>query len=59
MNITEEDFLKNYNPQDYPSFAVATDILVFGISSTDNEDYIKLDNKKMSILLIKRDTHPY
>jgi len=55
----EKDFLKNYNPSDYPQFAVSTDILVFGISSIDDDDYKKLDNKKMSILLIKRDTYPY
>ena len=56
---TEEEFLNEYNPKDYPSFAVATDILVFGISSVDDEDYKNLDNKKMSLLLVNRDTHPF
>lgn len=56
---TEEDFLKAYNPADYPSFAVETDILVFGISSVDDSNYKKLDTKKMSILLVKRSTFPF
>ena len=56
---TEEEFLKDYDPSIYPRFAVATDIIVFGISSIDHNDYRRLDSKKMSILLIKRDDYPY
>ncbi len=56
---TEEEFLKNYDPSIYPRFAVATDIIVFGISSKDKNDYRRLDEKKMSVLLIKRDDYPY
>ena len=56
---SEEEFLRDYNPNSYPPFAVATDILIFGISSKDHSDYRKLDSKKMSILLIKRDSYPY
>lgn len=56
---SEEEFLKAYNPSDYPSFAVETDVLVFGISSFDDSNYKKLDSKKMSVLLVKRDTYPF
>ena len=56
---SEEEFLKNYNPNNYPSFAFATDILVFGISSVEDDNYKKLDTKKMSILLVKRDSYPF
>lgn len=56
---SEEEFLKAYNPSDYPSFAVETDVLVFGISSFDDSNYKKLDDKKMSVLLVKRDTYPF
>lgn len=55
----EEDFLKDYNPKDYPSIACTTDVLVFGISSLDSSNYKKLDDKKMSVLLVKRDTYPF
>ena len=56
---SEEEFLKKYNPSDYPIFAVSTDILVVGISSEDHTNYKKLDSKKMSILLVKRDNYPF
>ena len=56
---TEEEFLKDYDPSIYPRFAIATDIIVFGISSVDHSEYRKLDSKKMSLLLIKRDDYPY
>ena len=59
MYITEEEFLEKYDPSIYPSFAVATDIIVFGISSVDDSNYKKLDKKKMSVLLVKRDNYPY
>ena len=56
---TEEEFLANYDPSIYPRFAVATDIIVFGVSSEDKEDYRRLDDKKMSVLLIRREDYPY
>lgn len=56
---SEEEFLKAYDSSVFPRFAVATDILVFGISSVDDKNYKKLDTKKMSILLVKRDTYPF
>jgi len=55
----EEEFLKDYDSSIYPRFAIATDILVFGVSSNDVDDYRKLDNKKMSVLLIKRNDYPF
>ena len=59
MYNSEEEFLKDYNPSIYPSFGVATDVLVFGISSVDDSNYKKLDEKKMSILLVKRENYPF
>ena len=56
---TEEEFLKNYDSSVFPRFAVTCDILVFGVSSKDHDNYKKLDSKKMSILLIKRDDYPF
>lgn len=56
---SEEEFLKAYNPSDFPQFAVATDLLVFGISSKDHSDYRKLDSKKMSVILVKREAYPF
>ena len=45
---TEEEFLKNYNPNRYPCPAVTVDIIVFQ----------KQDNH-LKVLLVKRKNHPY
>ena len=47
---SEEEFLKAYNPEDYDRFSV---------SSENTENYRKTDEKKMSILLVKRTDYPY
>ena len=56
---SEVEFLKNYNPNDYERLSITTDILVLSVSSNDNSNYRKTDDKKMSILLVKRDTYPF
>ncbi len=48
--LTEEEFLKKYNPGKYNRPSVTTDILILGM----NEDYSGL-----KILLIKRGNHPF
>jgi len=45
----EEEFLKNYNPGKYKKPSVTTDIVVFTMS----------EERKLSILLIKRSGYPY
>lgn len=44
----EQEFLKNYQPKDYPGFAYTADIVVFTIISG-----------QLSLLLIKRGGYPY
>ena len=56
---SEEEFLKDYNPNDYDLLSVSTDILVFSISTEEESNYRKADKMKMSVLLVKRDTYPY
>ncbi len=56
---SEEEFLKHYNPNKYGRVAINTDILVFSISSEESTNYRKTDQKKMSILLSKRNTYPF
>ena len=48
--LTEEEFLKSYNPKDYDRPSVTSDILIFTMSP-------KLD--RLKLLLIKRGGHPY
>ena len=56
---TESEFLKDYNPNKFDRFSITTDILIFGISNEEEENYRKTDKKKMSILLVKRNNYPF
>lgn len=56
---SEAEFLKDYNPNDYERLSLTADILVLSVSSNDNANYRKTDDKKMSVLLVKRDNYPF
>lgn len=57
--MTEEEFLKTYNPNNYDRLSLTTDILLFSVSSKPEENYRKLSKKYFSVLLVKRNTHPF
>ena len=59
MYKSEEEFLKNYNKNDFDLLSVTTDILVLSISNEENENYRKTTKKHMSVLLAKRDNYPF
>ena len=56
---SEEEFLKDYNPDDFERLSMTVDILIFSVSSEESSNYRKTDKKKMSILLVKRDNYPF
>ena len=56
---SEEEFLKDYDPNEYKRLSLTTDILVLSVSSNDNANYRKTDDKKMSVLLVKRQNYPF
>lgn len=56
---SEEEFLKSYNPEDYDRLSLTVDILLFSVSSEIKDNYRKTEDKKMSILLVKRTDYPY
>ena len=56
---TEEEFLKEYNPNDYDRLSVTADILILSVSNEEDVNYRKTDKKKMSILLVKREEYPF
>lgn len=58
-NISEEEFLKNYDENKYKSPSVAVDILIFTIGNKHNLNYRKNPEKELQILLVKRKNHPY
>ena len=56
---SEEEFLKNYNPDKFEKLSMTTDILILSVSSEETDNYRKTDKKKMSILLVKRNDYPF
>ena len=56
---SEEEFLKDYNPDEFEKLSMTADILIFSVSSEESTNYRKTDKKKMSILLVKREDYPF
>ena len=56
---SEEEFLKDYNSDDFEKLSMTADILIFSVSSEESTNYRKTDKKKMSILLVKRENYPF
>ena len=56
---SEEEFLKNYNSDEFEKLSMTADILIVSVSSENTDNYRKTDKKMMSILLAKRDDYPY
>ena len=57
MYKSEEDFLRNYNKDEYEKLSLTTDILIFSISDNKTTNYRKLNEKLFSVLLVKRNTY--
>ncbi len=57
--LTQEEFLKNYNPNSYERPSVTVDMLLFTVVDKVVEDIRKLNEKELKILLVKRKDHPY
>lgn len=57
-SITEEEFLKNYDAAMYERPSVTVDMLIFTVMGKEKENYRKLPEKVLKILLIKRGEHP-
>ena len=56
---SEEEFLKDYDSSNYEKLSMTTDILIMSVSTEESENYRKLEEKKFSILLVKRDEYPF
>lgn len=59
MYHSEEEFLKNYNSDEFEKLSMTTDILVVSISDEPTTNYRKTSKKHMSILLVKRKDYPF
>ena len=59
MYKSEEEFLKNYDSNEFEKLSMTTDILVVSVSDEPTTNYRKTNKKYMSILLVKRDNYPF
>ncbi len=57
--LTEQEFLRQYRPSDYERPSVAVDMAIFTARACKEDNYRKLPQKKLQILLIQRGGHPY
>lgn len=57
--LTEQEFLSRYQPGDYARPSVAADMVIFTMTEEEKENYRKLPEKELRILLIERGGHPY
>ena len=57
--LTEQEFLSQYIPGNYERPSVAVDNVIFTAFSGQTDNYRRLPEKKLKILLIKRGGHPY
>lgn len=54
----EQIYLDGYDPEAYDSPSVTVDTVVFSINRKKSENYRKLDDLSLQVLLVKRNEHP-
>lgn len=59
QGLTEEEFLRKYDASIYERPSVTVDMLIFTVMDEEKENYRKLPEKALKLLLIKRGDHPY
>lgn len=57
--LNEEQFLKNYNAGNYERPSVTVDMLIFTVMEQEQDNYRKLAEKSLQLLLIQRGEHPF
>jgi len=57
--LNEKQFLKKYNPGDFPRPSVTVDNVIFTLADVREDNYRKLPKKELRLLLIRRGGHPY
>jgi ADP-ribose pyrophosphatase YjhB (NUDIX family) len=59
QKLTEAEFLKSYDAGKYDRPSVTEDMLIFTIMNEEEDNYRKLPEKTLKLLLVKRGGHPY
>lgn len=57
--LTEKEYLAQYKPHDYERPSVATDMVIFTATNKQEDNYRRIPQKELKILLIKRGGHPF
>lgn len=55
----EEEFLRNYNEDNYKRLSVTNDIIIFTTADKEEDNLRKVPKKGVQVILIKRDYYPY
>lgn len=56
---SEKEFLENYNKDEFEQLSMTADILVVSVSDQMKINYRKNNQKRMSVLLVKRENYPF
>lgn len=57
--LTEEQFLQTYNAGEYERPSVTVDMLIFTVMEREQDNYRKLSEKSLQLLMIQRGGHPF
>lgn len=58
--LTETEFLQTYNPNEFDRPSLSVDALIFSVDTKlQTRNYRKLDEQKLTVLLVKRNEHPF
>lgn len=59
QGLTEVEFLQKYDASIYERPSVTVDMLIFTVVDEEKENYRKLPEKSLKLLMVKRGVHPY
>ncbi len=59
LGLTEQQFLAAYDASKFERPSITVDMLIFTVTDEDKENYRKLPEKVLRLLMIKRGDHPY
>jgi len=59
QGLTEKEFLKKYDASKFERPSVTVDMLIFTVVNEEEENYRKLPEKALKLLMVKRGDHPF
>lgn len=59
MSVEEKEFLSTYDPNEFERPSIAVDIVIFTVKDAEEENYRKLPEKELKVLMVKRKEYPF